>query len=327
MIITRTPLRISLGGGGTDLPSYYERSGHGFLIAAAITKYVYVSIHQNFDKDILLKYSQIEQVERLDDIKHPLLRECLRSTGVNQAIEISSMADIPTGTGLGSSGSFTVGVLKALSMYQHQAIANEMLAANACRIEIEILGEPVGKQDQYVAACGGLSGFTFHDNGTVDVVPLNLSQSVRNHVDENLLLFYTGVRRSASEVLQEEQSGTKVSRKSVADNLDRTREIGYETARVLESGDLPAFGRLLTDQWRLKFERQPNEIHDQINTWIELGISSGALGGKLVGAGGGGFLLFYADRKAELRECMSMLGLVEVPFGIDYEGSSVIVTR
>ena len=327
MIITRTPLRISLGGGGTDLPSYYERSGHGYLIAAAITKYVYVSIHQNFNDDILLKYSQVERATHLDNISHPLLRECLRFTGVDKGIEISSMADIPTGTGLGSSGSFTVGVLKALRMYQHESVSNQALAADACKIEIEILGEPVGKQDQYIAACGGLSGFTFHDNGAVDVSLLKIDPNVRNRVDENLLLFYTGVRRSASDVLQEEQSGTKVSKKTVADNLDRTRDIGYHTAKVLETGDLDSFGALLTEQWKLKYERQPNEVHDHVNSWIEAGIHAGALGGKLVGAGGGGFLLFYADRKAELRDKMSQLGLVEVPFGIDYEGSSVIVTR
>lgn len=327
MIITRTPLRISLGGGGTDLPSYYERSGHGYLIAAAITKYVYVSIHQNFNDDILLKYSQVERATHLDNINHPLLRECLRFVGVDKGVEISSMADIPTGTGLGSSGAFTVGVLKALRMYQHESVSNELLAADACRIEIEILGEPVGKQDQYIAACGGLSGFTFHDNGSVDVSPLTIDPNVRNRIDENLLLFYTGMQRSASDVLQEEQSGIKVSRKTVADNLDKTRDIGYHTAKVLEAGDLDSFGALLTEQWKLKYERQPNEVHDHVNSWIETGIQAGALGGKLVGAGGGGFLLFYADRKAELREQMAHLGLTEVPFGIDYEGSSVIVTR
>jgi len=327
VIITRTPLRISLGGGGTDLPSYYERSGHGFLIAAAITKYVYVSVHQNFTEDILLKYSQVERATHLDSINHPLLRECLRHTGITKSIEISSMADIPTGTGLGSSGSFTVGVLKALRMYQHESIANEYLAADACKIEIEILGEPVGKQDQYIAACGGLSGFTFHKDGTVNIEPLKLDPRVRNRVDENLLLFYTGMRRSASEVLHEEQSGTKVSKKAVAENLDRTRDLGYRTAMVLEDGDLNSFGRLLTEQWKLKYQRQPNEIHDQVDSWIADGIKAGAQGGKLVGAGGGGFLLFYADRKAELREAMLKLDLVEIPFGIDYEGSSVIVTR
>ena len=327
MIISRTPLRISLGGGGTDLPSYYTKSGHGFLIAAAITKYVYIAINHNFDSDILLKYSQIERCSSVDDVEHPLLRECLRATNVTGSIEISSMADIPTGTGLGSSGSFTVGLLKALKMYRHQLEANEALAHEACRIEIDVLGEPVGKQDQFIAACGGISAFTFRDNGEVEVRPLELDPAVRFRLDENLLLFYTGVRRSASEVLAEEQSGTRVSKKAVAENLDDTREIGYRTSEILEAGDLPAFGRMLTDQWKLKFARQPNEVHEQVDDWINRGINAGALGGKLVGAGGGGFLLFYSDRKADLREEMLRCGLTEVPFGIDYEGSAVIVAR
>lgn len=327
MIITRTPLRISLGGGGTDLPSYYERSGHGFLIAAAITKYVYIAVNHNFDDEYLLKYSQVERSSNLDGLMHPLLRECLRYCGTQPGIEISSMADIPTGTGLGSSGSFTVGVLKALKMYQHTLGSNEDLAADACRIEIDILGEPVGKQDQYIAACGGISGFSFHDDGSVTVSPLELDSSVRARIDENLLLFYTGVRRSASEVLQEEQSGTKVSKKKIGDNLDHTRQIGYDTAAALKDGNLERFGKMLTDQWKLKYERQPNAVHEQIDGWIAAGVGAGALGGKLVGAGGGGFLLFFADRKAELRDVMSRHGLIEVPFGIDYEGSTVIVAR
>ena len=327
MIITRTPLRISLGGGGTDLPSYYERAGHGYLIAAAITKYVYIAVNHNFDDDYLLKYSQVEKQSTVDAIEHPLLRECLRYCGTDPGIEISSMADIPTGTGLGSSGSFTVGVLKALKMYQHQAASSKSVAAEACHIEIDVLREPVGKQDQYIAACGGISGFTFHRDGTVVVEPLNLSPSVRARIDENLLLFYTGVRRSASEVLKQEQSGSTVSNKTISDNLDNTREIGYETARVLEAGDLERFGQMLTDQWKLKFERQPNTVHESVDEWITAGIAAGALGGKLVGAGGGGFLLFYADRKAELRDAMAKRGLLEVPFGIDYEGSTVIVAR
>jgi len=327
MIITRTPLRISLGGGGTDLPSYYKEAGHGFLIAAAITKHVYVAVNHNFDRDILLKYSQVERCSEIDHIQHPLLRECLRACGITDSVEVSSMADIPTGTGLGSSGAFTVGVLKALKMFRHLTETSESIAREACRIEIEILKEPVGKQDQYIAACGGISGFTFNADGSVDVRPLALDPLVRNRLDENLLLFYTGVRRSASEVLSEERSGATVSKKAVAENLDHTREIGYHTARVLEAGDVDAFGGLLTEQWKLKFARQPNSVHEQVDEWVDAGITAGALGGKLVGAGGGGFLLFYSDRKAELRAAMQTLGLVEVPFGIDYEGSSILVSR
>jgi D-glycero-alpha-D-manno-heptose-7-phosphate kinase len=327
MIITRTPLRISLGGGGTDLPSYYRKAGHGFLIAAAITKYVYIAVNENFEDDLLLKYSKVERVDGQDSVTHPLLRECLASTGSWRGIEISSMADIPTGTGLGSSGSFTVGVLKALRMYSHQSNGNLDIAAEACHIEIDTLGEPVGKQDQYIAAVGGITAFTFRDDETVEVSPLELDPRTRARVEENLMLFYTGVRRSASEVLAEERSATSSVASSLDDNLDRTRAIGYATRDALVGGDLEQFGALLTDQWMLKYRRQPNATHDQVHGWIQQGIEAGALGGKLVGAGGGGFLLFYADRKAELRDAMSSIGLAEVPFRIDYEGSAVIVAH
>jgi D-glycero-alpha-D-manno-heptose-7-phosphate kinase len=327
MILTRTPLRISLGGGGTDLPAYYRHAGHGFLIAAAITKYVYIAAHRNFDDDVLLKYSSVERIPTADLAVHPLLRSCLIESGVTRAIEITSMADIPTGTGLGSSGSFTVGVLKALHAYTYRPTTNLELAREACRIEIELLGEPVGKQDQFIAAVGGVHGFEFHADERVELVPLDLSTHVRDRLEDNLLLFYTGVRRSASEALAEQQAPKGDGQESLGDNLDRVREIGYETKRALEEDEIGWFGSLLTDQWRLKHERAPSAIHDEIDRWIAAGIEAGALGGKLVGAGGGGFLLFYAERKADLREAMHEIGLEEVTFGIDYEGSSLLVSR
>jgi D-glycero-alpha-D-manno-heptose-7-phosphate kinase len=327
MIITRTPLRISLGGGGTDLPSYYRRAGSGFLIAAAITKYVYIAVNQNFDDDLLLKYSKVERACTQADVEHPLLRECLASTGNWSGIEISSMADIPTGTGLGSSGAFTVGVLKALRMYSHQSHGNLDLAEEACAIEIERLREPVGKQDQYIAAVGGITGFTFHADESVEVEPLALDPLTRTRVEENLLLFYTGVRRSASEVLAEERSTTASTASTLSDNLDQTRAIGYRTRDALLEGDLDAFGALLSEQWELKHRRQPNATHQIVDKWIQLGIEAGASGGKLVGAGGGGFLLFYAERRAELREAMYSVGLAEVGFRIDYEGSVVSIAH
>jgi len=326
MIISRTPLRISLGGGGTDLPSYYRESGHGFLIAAAITKYVYIAVNHNFDDDILLKYSEVERAVGINAVRHPLLRECLKASGIGGGIEISSMADIPTGTGLGSSGSFTVGVLKALSMFRHIPASNEVLAREACEIEINRLGEPVGKQDQYIAAMGGITTFSFNADESVEVVPLNLSTSTRSRLEDNLLLFYTGVRRSASEVLAEEKKAGG-SPKTLSDNLDRTREIGYRTRDTLLADDLEGFGAILTEQWKLKYDRQPNATHDLVDYWIGEGMKAGALGGKLVGAGGGGFLLFYSDKKADLRSRMTELGLPEVSFGIDYEGSTVVVAR
>ena len=325
MIITRTPLRISLGGGGTDLPAYYRSAGHGFLIAAAINKYVYIAVHRNFDEDLMLKYSSIERVPTAKEATHPLLRACLETTGIQSGIEITSMADIPTGTGLGSSGAFTVGVLRALHGYRHGYMSNLELARQACEVEIDMLGEPVGKQDQYIAAVGGITAFTFHDDERVGVEPLKLSAGTRDRIEDNLLLFYTGVRRSASEVLAGQQSADNA--KSLAINLARVREIGYETREALESGDLTRFGGLLTDQWKLKHARSSDAVHDQIDEWVHLGIDAGASGGKLVGAGGGGFLLFYAEEKANLRTVMSQLGLEEIRFAIDYEGSSTMVGR
>ena len=326
MIITRTPLRISLGGGGTDLPLYYRKNGHGFLIAAAITKYVYIAVNQNFDDDLLLKYSEVERAKSVDEVRHPLLRECLRATDISKRIEISSMADVPSGTGLGSSGSFAVGVLKALHLYSHRTPSAESLAAQACEIEINRLGEPIGKQDQYIAAVGGVSTFTFRDDESVEVERLAMTDITRSQLEDNLLLFYTGVKRSASAALASEGSINLTPGKLV-DNLSETRAIGYETRDILLNGDMTAFGQILTNQWNLKYQRQPSALHDEIDLWIQSGIAAGAQGGKLVGAGGGGFLLFYADRKTDLRRAMAEIGLPEINFGIDYEGSSVTIAR
>ncbi len=325
MIITRTPLRISLGGGGTDVPSYYRKAGSGFLIAAAITKYVYIAVNQNFDDKILLKYSQVERVGSPDEVAHPLLRECLREADVGSTIEISSMADIPAGTGLGSSGAFTVGVLKALHAYKHETIPNAKIAARACEIEIERLEQAIGKQDQYIAAIGGITAFEFHADERVEVIPIPLDESVRHGVEDNLLLFFTGVRRPASEILAIEQSGETDSKVKLDQNLDAVRAIGYETMDTLSRGDLVGFGQLLTRQWQLKYDRSPTPVHDTVEGWIRAGISAGAGGGKLVGAGGGGFLLFYAEEKTGLRAAMSALGLPEVRFGIDYLGSTTVI--
>jgi D-glycero-alpha-D-manno-heptose-7-phosphate kinase len=237
------------------------------------------------------------------------------------------MADIPAGTGLGSSGAFAVGTLNALYMYKHQNIDQMQLAAQACHIEMNILNEPVGKQDQYIAATGGIKAFTFRDDESVLTEELNLQYSTRVALEENLVLFYTGVRRSASEVLTAEQVHASKSKDEFQNNLSDTREIGYQTRETLLGGKLNEFGALLTDQWQLKYRRQPTAQHDTINEWIECGIQAGALGGKLVGAGGGGFLLFYAPDKTQLRIEMLKFGLVEVPFDFDYEGTSIVATK
>lgn len=326
MIITRTPLRISLGGGGTDLPSYYRASPNGgFLVAAAIDKYVYIAINRYFGKDLLLKYSSIERVAKPEDVMHPLLREALIVSGVTGGVEISSMADIPGGTGLGSSGAFIVGVLKALTTQRHQPSSNTELAELACHVEIDRLHAPVGKQDQYIAAVGGVTAFEYRSDNTVKVRPVRIPEEARAELEENLLLFYTGVSRSAAAELGSQDSGSAISGRDITKNLDLVKELGYESHAALEAGDMKRFGGLLTEQWRLKLDRAPSDLHREIDDWLGKGIEAGAVGGKLVGAGGGGFVLFYAETKVQLRTAMKELGLEEVRFGFDYDGVSTIV--
>jgi D-glycero-alpha-D-manno-heptose-7-phosphate kinase len=325
MIITRTPLRISLGGGGTDLPAYYRACGGGFLVAAAITKYVYVAIHPNFGSHVLLKYSSIENVPSAADVKHPLIREALMFAGIDGGVEISSLADIPAGTGLGSSGTFTVGLLRAIYAYQRRFVSSTEVAEHACHIEIEKLGDPVGKQDQYIAAVGGVTAFDFLPDGQVIPESVVMPQPARERFEENLLLFYTGISRSAAAELRDLDDGAGLGDSDLHANLDEAKTTGRSTKAALEAGDLCRFASLLTEQWKLKYRRSPSAIHHQVDRWIAEGLSSGALGGKLVGAGGGGFLLFYAEDKADLRVRMAELELEEVTFGIDHQGTSVIV--
>jgi D-glycero-alpha-D-manno-heptose-7-phosphate kinase len=323
MIISRTPLRISLGGGGTDLPSYFMKSG-GFLVAAAINKHIYVSIHDNFVDRYLLKYSQIEDTDDVNLIKHPLIREALIHTSAPANLEISSLADIPAGTGLGSSGTFTVGLLKALTTYQKNYKSNHQIAEEACFLEIEKLKEPVGKQDQFIAAIGGLTAFEFQPDGRVNANSIRMDPILMSDFEENLLLFYTGIQRSASEELSAIDIGASVQDSKLKQNLDEVKAAGYLAAETLENGDLLKYARMLTIQWDLKFQRSPGELHQKINQWIQHGINNGALGGKLVGAGGGGFLLFFAENKTKLRTVMREIGLREVPFNFDHLGSVIV---
>lgn len=324
MIITRTPLRVSLGGGGTDIPSYYRKNGNGFLVAAAISRYVYVTVHDNFVEKYFLQYSKIENVDSINEIEHPLIREALRFTNTNPGIQISSEADIPAGTGLGSSGTFAVGLLRALYARQRKYISNEEIAKEACRLEIEQLNEPVGKQDQYIAAIGGLRAFEFLPNDEVKIIQLRIDRSVQREFEENLLLFFTGYRRSASAELRALDNDASTNDPKIIDNLDSVKRLGYSSADALESGQLDVVASLLTEQWKLKFSRSPSSLHKEIDNWISQGIEHGALGGKLIGAGGGGFILFYVENKNQLRKHMAFLGLKEVPISIDELGSVVL---
>lgn len=325
MIISKTPVRVSLGGGGTDLPSYYRAHGGGFIIAGAISRHVYIAVNRHFDEDILLKYSQLERVSDRGDIRHPLLREALRLTGIDRHIEVSCMADVPSGIGLGSSGSFTVGVLKALHAYKRDVVSNVKLAEEACDIEIDRLGDPVGKQDQYIAAVGGITAFEFDPSDGVDIRSVPMSDETRDRLEENLLLFFTGAQRSAAEILAEQDRKSASDDKATAANLDRVKEIGQESWNALSTGDLKWFAGLVTEQWQLKRQRTPEATTAKIDSWIREGLDAGALGGKLVGAGGGGFLMFYSEGTSDLRAAMQEQGLPELRFSFDYEGTKLVV--
>jgi D-glycero-alpha-D-manno-heptose-7-phosphate kinase len=325
MIITRSPLRISLGGGGTDLPSYY-RKHTGFLIAAAIDKYVCITLHQTFVPELIIKYSKLERVPTVDEIQHPIIREALRLVGLDgQYLEITSMADIPAGTGLGSSGSFTTALLKALHAYKKNLVHPRELAEQACHIEIDRLHEPIGKQDQYIAAFGGLTCFQFLPNGQVEAWPLKVSQETLYNLEDNLLLFFTGYSRSASSILKEQDDKSKSREQGMVENLHFVKELGYQSKEALEEGDLGRFAELMKVHWEFKKQRSGAMSNENINRWYELALANGALGGKLIGAGGGGFLMFYAEDKARLRRAMAQTGLREVRFRFDFEGTKVVI--
>jgi len=324
MIITRSPLRVSLGGGGTDLASYYSEHG-GFLIAGAIDKYVYINIHQRFVDGFLLKYSQLEEVASIDEIRHPIIRESLRVAGITaRNLEITSIADIPAGTGLGSSGSFTTALLKALHAFRKNLITTNQLAEQACHIEIDILKEPIGKQDQYISAYGGITCFEFLKDGTVIATPLAISEETLFNLEDNLLLFFTGYSRSASSILKEQNDKSKVADAEITRNLHFMKDLAFSSKRALESGDVAEFGRLMDVHWEHKKRRSADMTNGEIDRWYSCARENGALGGKLVGAGGGGFLMFYAEDKTRLRHAMRERGLKEVRFRFDFEGTRVI---
>lgn len=326
MIIARSPLRISMGGGGTDLPSYY-RDHEGFLIAGAIDKYVYVTVMRPFTSGIYLKYSQLEHVEQPDEVKHPIIREALKILNLNTPqVEITTLADIPAGTGLGSSGSFTTALLKALHAHRRHLLHPKELAELACHIEIDRLGEPIGKQDQYIAAYGGLTCFTFHPDDTVTAEPLKIGMETLFDLEDNLLLFFTGFSRSAGGILKDQNSRTQQSDADMLANLHYVKELGLRSRKALENGNAALFGELMHEHWEHKKRRSGGMSNPQIDEWYELGMNNGAVGGKLVGAGGGGFLMFYADDRNRLRHIMAKAGLEEVRFRFDFEGTKVMLT-
>jgi D-glycero-alpha-D-manno-heptose-7-phosphate kinase len=326
VIIARSPLRITLGGGGTDLPSYYAEH-EGFVIAAAIDKFVYVTVTRPFRPGIYLKYSESEHVEQVAQVRHPIMREALGLLNLRTPqIEITTLADIPAGTGLGSSGSFTTALLRALRAYRHEAAENRDLAELACDIEINRLKKPVGKQDQYIAAHGGISCLTFHRDHRVSVAPLQLARSTLLELEDNLLLFFTGFTRAAGDILQDQQQRSQAGDAAMLANLDYVKTMAYQSREALEQGDLTRFGQLLHEHWEHKKRRSQGISNPNIDKWYTLAMSNGAIGGKLVGAGGGGFLMFYAANRSRLRQTMAEAGLEEVRFRFEFEGTKVVLS-
>lgn len=324
MIITRSPLRITLGGGGTDLPSYYGQYG-GSLITAAIDKYVYVTVMRPFREGIYLKYSKLEQAKTADEVQHPIIREAIRMLDFRTPqLEITSLADIPAGTGLGSSGSFSTALLKALYAHRRRLLHPSELAELACKIEIGRLGEPVGKQDPYAAAYGGVTCFTFNPDDTVKACPLNTKMSTLFELEDNLLLFFTGFSRSARSVLQDQKQRTEQCDGAMLENLHYVKALGLRSLEAIERDQLTLFGELMHEHWEHKKSRSGGMSNPDIDAWYELGRNNGAIGGKLVGAGGGGFLLFYTEEHRRLRTAMTTAGLQEMRFKFDFEGTKVL---
>jgi len=325
MIITRSPLRITLGGGGTDLPSYYTRFG-GSVISAAIDRYVYVTVMRPFLPGIYLKYSRQEMVESIDQVEHPIIAEVLRHLDFKTPqVEITTLADIPSGTGLGSSSSFTTALLKALYAHRRKMILPNELAELACQIEIERLRQPIGKQDQYIAAYGGITCFDFRADGTVEAHPLAVSMDTLFDLEDNLLLFFTGFDRAAGSILKDQDDRSKNDDPSMLENLHYVKELGVRSRVALEAGRCSDFGEIMHEHWENKRRRSSGMSNPRIDEWYEYGRSNGAVGGKLVGAGGGGFLMFYAADRVRLRQAMNRAGLEEVRFHFDFDGTKSLL--
>jgi D-glycero-alpha-D-manno-heptose-7-phosphate kinase len=327
VIITSSPLRISLGGGGTDLPSYY-REHTGFVISAAINKYVYITLHETFAEEIIVKYSKMEVVQSADEIKHPIVREALKLVGVvHPHLEITSMSDIPAGTGLGSSGSFTTALLRALHCLNRNSVPARELAEQACHIELELLGEPIGKQDQYIAAFGGLTCFHFTADRPVHAERLKISDDTLADLEDHLLLFFTGYSRSASAILKDQNDRSIRNDSEMIENLHCVKRLGLLSKEALEQGNTRRFAEIMHEHWERKRKRSGGVSNPMIDEQYELAMKNGALGGKLIGAGGGGFLMFYSADNASLRKAMRSAGLREVRFRFDFEGTKLLANE
>ncbi len=325
MIITRTPFRVTLGGGGTDLPSFYREHG-GFVLSVAVDKYMYLNVNTPIlDDKIRVKYSKTELVDHVDQVEHTLAREALRHFDITRGIEIVSIADIPAGTGLGSSSTYLVGLLNGMHALTQSPVGPQQLAEEACHIELEVLGKPIGKQDQYMAAFGGLTMLEIARDGTVNVTRLGLDPEVLQALEHNLLLFYTHDERDASAILHKQDSATKRNDKTVVSSLREIKDIGIDACAAIVDGNLRRFGELMDTHWQTKKRLSEGITNPQIDGWYELAKRNGAIGGKISGAGGGGFLTLYCEENTtQLRQAMRGAGLRELNFRFEFEGSKVI---
>lgn len=325
MIVSRAPVRFSLGGGGTDLPAYSREHG-GFVVAAAVDKFVFVCLARRFYNNIRLAYSETETVDAVDKIKHNIYRAALQETGLSTGIELHSLADVPANTGLGSSSSFTVALLNGLHAFKRESVPAEQLAREACRLEIDVLREPIGKQDQYIAAYGGISAFTFYRDGAVDVERLPVREEVIDDLESNLMIFYSGVERSASSVLVNQQKSIKENADAALERMHRIKALGHDTKKILLSGDIDVYGEMLHEHWTNKRKLAANMADSAIDEHYEAARKAGAIGGKLMGAGGGGFFMFYT-RAAERRRVFDALtgrGLRPMRFRFDFDGARIM---
>jgi D-glycero-alpha-D-manno-heptose-7-phosphate kinase len=328
MIISQSPVRITLGGGGTDLPSYYSKYG-GALIAAAIDKYTFVTAHTRFDDDIKLNYSKHEIVKKNFEIKHNIFREALKLLKIEKGIELTSLSDMPGSSGLGTSSSFTIALLNVLHTYKKDFVSQIQLAEEACHIEMEILKEPIGKQDQYISAVGGITYFEFDINGKVIIEPIKMSDDAKDELHNNILLFYTGIQRSASEILREQDNKSKNDEGKTIETLHEIKRIGLETKKAYEIGDIDKFGEFLDDHWNIKKKLSSGVSNKFIDNCYSHAIKNGALGGKIMGAGGGGFFMFYHNgnntQKTAFVKEMNKKGLKKMRFNFDYEGTKIVL--
>jgi len=326
MIITRTPFRVTLGGGGTDLPSYYEKHG-GFIFSAGLDKYMFIAVNRPMVDDLIrLKYSKTEIVESVDDIQHEIPREALRMAGIDKGIEISSIADISAGTGLGSSSCYAVGIIHALHVLRRDYISLQELAEEDFKLEAEILKQPIGKQDPYMAAFGGLTVLDIEKDGTVKVRKANVSPQTADELNRNMLMFFTGTTRDAKEILTEQSKGVEEDNKSVVESMHYIKEIGQEILEAVEEDNIDEVGRLFDAHWQHKKKISSKMTSPEFDRIYEIAKENGALGGKISGAGGGGFFTFYVpEHHSQLRNAMEKEGLREMRYRFDFEGTKVLV--